>query len=239
MAYIGKGTSSPLPRFPRSSKRYGAALLGVLFLAWPAADGHCTKALAGEGWMFIARDRRPEVELRHPTAERSEPDKPSDSHRERGELPGHIFGYPTHQDPLFDEGTRLPYAHQHLERPRWNRPRYASGLPQYVKPSRAQEPIHKPTYRVPLAVAPLDNKPRYNIENYVPPSARKPSLEYPTYMDRPNYVIKPLEKPSLDRPAYDRSGVFYGRPAYAPPVYTPEEIKPPRYAPSPFIAPPQ
>ncbi len=153
--------------------------------------------------------------------------------------PAHIFGYPTRQDPLFDDGTRLPYERQHLERPQWNRPRYGTGLPQYVKPSRAQEPIRKPMYHMPLTVAPLDNKPKYTIKNYMPPSVFKPSYEFPTYLDRPNYVIRPIEKPALDHPAYDRSGIFYQRPEYRPPVYTPEEYKPPRYAPSPFIAPPQ
>lgn len=153
------------------------------------------------------------------------------------ERPGQIFGYPTRQDPLFDDGTRLPYEHQHLQRQQWNRPRYGAALPQYVRPSLAQEPIRKPAYQEPLAVKPLDNKPRYTIENYLPPSVMKPSYEHPTYMDRPNYVIQPIEKPARDRPAYDGSGIFYNRPGYNPPVYTPEEYKPSRYAPSPFISP--
>lgn len=155
------------------------------------------------------------------------------------EPPGHIFGYPTRQDPLFDDGTRLPYQHQHLELPHWNRPSYAANMPQYVKPSFAQDPIRKPVYQRPLAVAPLDNKPKYNLKNYMAPSLVKPSYEFPTYMDRPNFVIKPAVKPAINRPGYDHSGIRYEPPVYEPPVYTPEEYKPPRFAPSPFIAPPR
>ena len=173
-----------------------------------------------------------------PAAPPRSPATASARQRPQREPPGHIFGYPTRQDPLFDDGTRLPYQHQHLERPRWNRPSYDTSVPQYVKPSRAQDPIRKPAYQMPLAIEPLDNKPKYTIKNYMAPSDFKPSYEFPTYMDRPNYVIKPNEKPAINRPGYDRSVIFYDRPEYSPPVYTPEEYKPPRYAPSPFIAPP-
>lgn len=193
-------------------------------------------AHAGSDWLFEAAGA---VKASPSAALGPEPARSPGKRDKPSEPPGHIFGYPTAQDPLFDDGTRLPYARQHLEKPRWNRPSYENSLPQYVKPSWAQDPIRKPVYHMPLAIEPLDNKPKYNIKNYMPPSDVKPSWEFPTYMDRPNYVIKPIEKPAIHRPGYDRSAIFYGRPEYLPPVYVPQEYKPPRYAPSPFIAPPK
>ena len=211
---------------------------GVVLMLLPLEVGHWATVQAGGGWMFATVDRPPD--LGTPQSRREPvPGARQARHHPPQEPPGHIFGYPTRQDPPFDHGTRLPYEHQHLQRPQWNRPRYGSGLPQYVKPSRAQEPIRKPMYHVPLAAKPLDNKPKYTPKNYLPPSVSKPSYEFPTYMDRPNYVIKPIERPAYNRPAYDRSGIFYGRPAYNPPVNAPEKYKPPRYAPPPFIAPPR
>lgn len=211
----------------------------VVLLPFEAGEGGRSGILrAGGGWMFATADRAPAVGA----SPRPEPPRAAvrqPEHRPPPEPTGHIYGYPAGQDPLFDHGTRLPYTHQHLRRPQYNRPRYGAGLPQYVKPSRAQEPVRKPVYHVPLAAKPLDNKPKYTIKNYLPPSASRPPYRVPTYVDRPNYVVKPAHRPAYDRPAYDRSGIFYGRPAYNPPVYTPEEYKPPRYAPSPFIAPPK
>ncbi len=218
-------------------RRTRIALPAALAVAWAYAFMCPAGAVAGGAWMFAPVERSPAAGA--PQAARATPPlggQPGENRPPR-EPPGHIFGYPTRQDPLFDHGTRLPYEHQHLERPQWNRPRYGADLPQYVKPSRAQEPIHKPMYHVPLAAAPLDNKPKYTKKNYLPPSVFKPSYEFPTYLDRPNYVIRPIEKPAYDRPAYDRSGIFYQRPEYNGPVYTPDEYKPPRYAPSPFLAP--
>ncbi len=212
--------------------------LVVLLFHGLGAGLHSAAAYAGGAWMFAMN--RP-VEAVSPPASRQPvafaaqaADRPS-----QPEPPAHIFGYPRRQDPLFDTGTRLPYSHQHTHLPQWNRPRYGSSLPQYVKPSLAQEPVRKPMYHKPAVIAPLDNKPKYFIDHYVPPSVSKPSYERPTYMDRPNYVRKPIEKPALDRPGYDRSGIFYGRPAYNPPVVAPEPYKPPRYAPPPWIAPPR
>jgi len=112
-------------------------------------------------------------------------------------------------------------------------------MPQYVKPSYGQEPIKKPVYRMPLAIAPLDNKPHYDLKNPLPPSVVKPSWEYPSYMERPNYVFQPEVKPAENWPGYDRSQIRYDRPEYLPPAYVPQEYKPPRYAPPPEIAPPE
>jgi hypothetical protein len=213
----------------------GGAVLVLLCIELGSWD--CVpEARADGGWMFSTANRPAETGSA-PGSQSLPTDTPAEHRSTRGEATGHIFGYPTRQDPLFDNGTRLSYEHQHLERPRWNRPRYDANLPQYVKPSWAQEPIHKPAYHMPQAFAPLDNRPKYTINNYAPPSDFKPSYEFPTYMDRPNYVIRPIEKPAINRPGYDRSGVFYNRPEYNPPVYTPEAFKPLRYAPSPFIAP--
>jgi len=149
------------------------------------------------------------------------------------------YGYPRKQDPLFDHGTRLPYEHQHLEKPLYKRPSYASAMPQYIKPSYAQEPIKKPMYRMPLATMPLDNKPHYYLKNPLPPSVRKPSWEFPNYLQRPNYVHQPIVKPAENWPAYDKSQIRYPKPEYLPPTYTPQEYKPPRIAPPPYIAPPK
>ncbi len=215
------------------------AASGAVLMLQPFEGGSWAMVQAGGGWMFATVDRPSDAGTPQLRPESPPPGAQQAEHHRPQERPGHIFGYPTRQDPLFDSGTRLPYEHQHLQRPQWNRPHYGTGLPQYVKPSRAQEPIRKPMYHVPLAAKPLDNKPKYTIKNYMAPSVSKPSYEFPTYMDRPNYVIKPIERPAYDRPAYDHWGVFYGRPAYNPPVYTPEEYKPPRYAPPPLIAPPR
>jgi hypothetical protein len=198
--------------------------------------GQGRKARADGDWMFQATGS---AKAGPSAAAPAEPATGAKRQHKPSEPPGHIFGYPTSQDPLFDKGTRLPYARQHLERPVWNRPSYQDNLPQYVKPSWAQDPIRKPMYHMPLAVEPLDNKPKYNIKNYMAPSDFKPSYEFPTYMERPNYVIKPIEKPAINRPGYDRSTIFYNRPEYLPPTYVPQEYKPPRYAPSPFIGPPR
>ncbi len=216
-----------------------AFLLAALAVAWLEADGRRNAAHAGGGWMFATVDRPPDANRPPPNSEALSDGGQPRAHRPPSEPPGRIFGYPKRQDPLFDDGTRLPYEHQHLERPSWNRPRYGTGLPQYVKPSRAQEPIRKPVYHVPPAIAPLNDKPKYTIRNEGPPSVFKPSYEFPTYLNRPNFVLKPIEKPAFDRPAYDRSGIFYSRPTYNPPIYAPDEFKPPRYAPPPFIAPPK
>ncbi len=151
----------------------------------------------------------------------------------------HIFGYPTHQDPLFDHGTRPDYVHQHLEPRHYDRPAY--NPPGYVVPIWREEPIRKPVYHVPLAVMPNDNRPKYNIRNYQPPAYIKPGDARPAWRDHGNinYVIKPIVRPAYVHPGYDRSVIHYDRPEYIPPVYVPQEYKPPRELPPPYIAPPR
>jgi len=148
-----------------------------------------------------------------------------------------IFGFPIHQDPLFDDEPRPSWAPPIENKSLYDRPTY--DRPDYDAPIIREDPIHKPVYEKPMYELPIDDKPKYNIQYDQAPAYFKPSVVEPVYL-APNYVIKPYVAPAYDhQPAFDQSGIECDRPEYLAPVYNPQEYRTPRYVPPPYIAPPE
>jgi hypothetical protein len=154
--------------------------------------------------------------------------------REAANHQQHLFGYPTHTDPLFDNGTRPDYPQEHFEKPSYDRPAYDP--PNTNAPIFRLEQVQKPVYQMPLYVAPNDDKPAYNIKNYEAPGEIAPTTVKPDEHG-PNYVIEPEYAPTVNRPAY--VDPYLDRPEYDAPNYLPQEYQPPRELPPPLIATPE
>ncbi len=148
-----------------------------------------------------------------------------------------LFGFPIHQDPLFDENPRPSWAPMIEDRQVYDRPTY--DRPDYDAPIVREDPIRKPMYEKPLYELPIDDKPKYDRDYDQAPAYMKPTLAEPVYR-APNYVIKPELAPAYDHlPTVDRGELHYDRPEYTVPVYNPQEYKAPREVLPPYIAPPE
>jgi hypothetical protein len=146
-----------------------------------------------------------------------------------------IFGYPIHQDPLYDDDPRPSWSPLIENKPIYDRPTY--DVPDTDAPFFRQDPIQKPMYEKPLYEAPIYDRPKYDQLYDQAPAYMKPSYDSPEYR-APNYVDKAYTAPAYDRlPTVDQGSINYDRPEYNAPVWKPEEYRTPREVPPPYIGP--